>query len=107
MATHRRTEIRIETEQVLIIRRHRSVRVWCLECGCEVDALNSRDAEIIAGISQQATPDSRVAKWHLPISLAGSTLVCLESLLKSMQSGNPKPSRTAPENPLDDCAKTM
>jgi len=41
MTAHEKTEITIETDQILIIRRRRSVRFWCQECGSPVDMVGS------------------------------------------------------------------
>ena len=64
MTVHRRTEITVETERVLIIRQHRSVRAWCQECGCQVDTVSLEEAEALTEVLEQqcesasARPDS-------------------------------------------------
>jgi len=35
MTAHRRTEVTVETDRVLIIQRRRVIRTWCQECGGE------------------------------------------------------------------------
>ena len=44
-AAYRRTEITVETDRVLIIRKSNSTRVWCAECGREVDMVDLDLAE--------------------------------------------------------------
>lgn len=81
---HKRTEITIETDRVLIIRRRRSIRAWCPECGREVDMVDRQEAEDLTGISGHAIRERAQAPgWHLSDGEDGIGLVCLESLLKS------------------------
>lgn len=81
---YRRTEITVETEQVLIIRRRGSKRAWCHECGHEVDMVGLADAEALTGMTG---PDLRAYAeargWHVFMGEDGSDLICLESWLKS------------------------
>jgi hypothetical protein len=84
MSTFRRTEITVETDQILIIRRTRAIRAWCEDCGCEVDMVDQGEVQAIAGISGQALRDFAGANhWHLSEGQDRTGLVCLESLLKS------------------------
>ena len=84
MTTHKRTEITVETDQVLIIRRRRSIRARCAQCGCEVDMVGPEEAGALAGMSGQTLRDSAHARgWHLSEGPNGTALVCIESLLKS------------------------
>ncbi len=81
----KRTEITIENCRTLTIRRERAVRVWCAECGCEVEAVDLAQAEVLRGTIQPQLEDSSGAKvWHCMQGPDGTLLVCLESLLKSM-----------------------
>jgi hypothetical protein len=85
MKTHNRTEITIETDRVLMIRRRRSVRFWCEECGSQVDMLDMGQAEALTGLSRQVLRDRAAAgSCHVHRRADGASLVCLESLLKSM-----------------------
>jgi hypothetical protein len=79
-ATNRRkqTEITIETDQVVIIRRKRSVRGWCHECGREVEIVRLEDAAAIAGMNGPLLHDGVARPWHF--SDNGEKWVCLESL---------------------------
>jgi hypothetical protein len=70
------------------------VRQWCEKCGREVEMVSPREAEAVAGLTQpiadelltdqpvlSGAEDSR--NWHWSRAADGSTLVCLESLLRS------------------------
>jgi hypothetical protein len=97
-AAYRRTEITVETDRVLIIRKSNSTRVWCAECGREVDMVDLNEVGAIAGtlppgMAQRLPGESLSTKpmlsgcgerpgWHWSQAADGSTLVCLESLLK-------------------------
>jgi hypothetical protein len=82
---NRRTEITVETERVLIIRRRRVIRGWCLECRGEVDLVSLEDAGAIAKMSPPALRCSPQAHaLHFCDGSDGVPLVCLESLLKSL-----------------------
>jgi len=81
MAAHKRTEITIETDRVLIIRRRRVLRAWCPECGREVEMVDPREAEAITVVAGSALRDC--AQWHIAQSQDGAGLICLDSLLRS------------------------
>ena len=72
----KRTEITIETEEVLVVRRSSIHRGWCRECGMEVDMIPMSDARNLAG-------EGREEGWHHH-GERGRELVCLKSLLKSL-----------------------
>jgi len=75
----------IETDQILIIRRRRSVRFWCQECGSQVDMVDLGEAEALTGVSERRLRDrAEAGKCHVHQGQDGVSLVCLESLLKSM-----------------------
>jgi hypothetical protein len=80
MAVHKRTEITIETDRVLIIRRRRVLRAWCQECGHEVEMVDPREAEAITAV--RGLPLRDCAQWHVAQSQEGTGLICLDSLLK-------------------------
>lgn len=82
MAVHKRTEITIETDRVLIIRRRRVLRAWCQECGREVEMVDPREAEAITAV--RGLPLRDCAQWHVAQSLEGGGLICLDSLLKPL-----------------------
>jgi hypothetical protein len=79
---HKRTEITIEKNEVLVVRRTQISRGWCPECGREVEMVGMPDANAIVGMSGSGDT-SRSLRWHI-CGDPGSALVCLESLLKSI-----------------------
>jgi hypothetical protein len=84
MAAHKRTEITVETDQVWIVRRRHSTRVWCRECAREVDMVGLADASMLTGITHQGMRHGAQAQeWHFSEGQDGAPLICLESLLKS------------------------
>jgi hypothetical protein len=91
MTPFKRTEITIETDHILVIRRYRSTRAWCPGCACEVDMVDPEAAEVFTAASRQAfsrrsLQDSAWARqWHTAEGPEGSVLICLESLLKHEQ----------------------
>jgi len=84
MGTHKRTEITVETNEIVVVRRARFFRGWCAECGCEVDLVAMPDARAVAGISGQNSEVTPVQQWHVCEGQDSGALVCLESLLKSV-----------------------
>jgi hypothetical protein len=81
MTTQTRTEITVETDRVLIIRR--SIRAWCRQCGREVDMLSLGEAEALTAVSgQELCASAQAHRWHLCENQQGTCLVCLESLRK-------------------------
>jgi len=84
VTARKRTEITVETDRILIIRRRRSVRAWCAECGSEVEMVGLEEAEAVTGLRGQALSDCAQARsWHVAESPDGAGLICLESVLKS------------------------
>ena len=52
MASRKRTEITVETHEVLIIRKgDSSVRAWCTDCNAEVRMIPLDEAVGLAGVS--------------------------------------------------------
>jgi len=81
----KRTEITVETTEVLIIRRRSSIRFWCPECGREVEMVNPKDAGMIPYTAWLPTHNgAQAGKWHFCQGPDGSPLICLESLRKSL-----------------------
>ncbi|MBZ5598608.1 MAG: hypothetical protein LAN83_09820 [Acidobacteriia bacterium] len=84
MTAHKRTEITVESDQFFIIRRRRTVRVWCQECGCEVDTVGLGEAEEFNGVpGLMLRAGAQAREWHFSEGQDGTRLICLESLLKS------------------------
>lgn len=82
----KKTTITIETSSRVVVRTVGSTRVWCPQCGAEVD--------FIAIGSPDAAPQRARAVWtawlesaalHRLIASDGGTLLCLGSLLALMQ----------------------
>jgi len=85
MDARERTEITVETDRILIIRRLRTVRGWCPECGCDVDLVDEAEASALTEMSGKQLPEcAQAGRWHVTASQDGNGLVCLDSLLKSM-----------------------
>jgi len=85
MHARQRTEITIETDQIFIIRRWRSSRFWCPECGREVDVVGRAEAEALIGTIQPMLGNSAEDRgWHVVESEDKTLLICLESLRKSL-----------------------
>jgi hypothetical protein len=81
MTTQSRTEITVETQRVVIIRR--SVRAWCQQCGCEVEMVSLGEAQALTGVlARQSCAGVRALRWHISENQQGIRLVCLESLRK-------------------------
>jgi hypothetical protein len=57
------TEITVETDRVFVIRRRRSIRAWCPECGCAVEIRG--ESRCLAFCAGRACAD-------LPLSLANT-----------------------------------
>lgn len=79
-----RTEITVQTDRILIIRRRQFRRVWCQQCGREVEAITVQEAGNLAGgVERLALPGNPESEaWHVCAGGDGETLICLESLLK-------------------------
>ena len=89
----KRTEITIETDRLLIIRRRRTVRFWCRQCRREVDMIDLREAEALTGTPQAVLSCGRGDRgWHWSQAEDGSPLLCLESVRRSLQSSPPNSS---------------
>ena len=78
-----RTEITVETEHFVVIRRGLSYRARCPVCDKQVEMVGVDEAVAIAGrtLSETAATDRQ---WHCFESSDGSPRVCLDSVLHSM-----------------------
>jgi excisionase family DNA binding protein len=78
----KRTEITIETNRVLIIRRRRGfIRGWCEGCLAEVQMFTPSEAATLASVSSRTIYRwIEEAKLHFFEEFRGSLLVCSESL---------------------------
>jgi hypothetical protein len=85
LQVHRRTEFTVETDQILIIRRHSLVGRWCPECGREVDMTGQAEALLeSAGVNLHDYVKSD--SWHLCEGLEGTELICFECRLRKVES---------------------
>ena len=80
--TYRKTEVTLETDRIWIIRRTRTSRGWCGECGREVDLIRAGEAAAIAGrIQLPLSADDSEQAWHRVEGADGSMLICLPSVV--------------------------
>lgn len=92
MAAYKRTQIIVETDQVLIIRRRGCVRHWCRECGRETDMVTLSSASLVTGVAQALLRyGARTGKWHKTETAGGSPLICLNSLLAAREDAHINP----------------
>jgi hypothetical protein len=80
----KRTEITVETERILIIRRrYRAVEAWCEECHEAAVMIRPDQAAALSGRSLRAIfNDIELAALHFLEQPDGLLLICLNSLLK-------------------------
>jgi hypothetical protein len=83
LQTSAKTEITVETDRVLILRRERLTRGWCHECERHVNLVSLEDAADIANMSERnlAIGPDEIA-LHYVDGQGERPLLCLESLLK-------------------------
>ena len=83
MATKRRLEIRVETDEVFIVRRRAGgARIWCAQCERPVAMVTVDQAAVATGVTSR-TIFRRVESGMLHFSEThdGRLLVCLDSVL--------------------------
>jgi hypothetical protein len=87
-----RTEITIETERVLIIRKRKgSVLTWCSTCAGQVPMVKVDDAAVIARVSCRTLYRwVEAEKVHFAETPEGLVLICLSSLAGNRPSDNPE-----------------
>lgn len=85
MRPHERTEITIETERTVVIRRRHATRAWCRECGREVEIVALEQAAALTGVTTTKLENfSQTQNWHCFKAQDGSLRICLEALLSSL-----------------------
>jgi hypothetical protein len=83
-------QITVETDHILIIRRMRSWRAWCSECGGEVEMIALESLTTTDGPNLHISPARLQAQGcHLAKNLDGSFLVCVTSLRLTQGSTGP------------------
>jgi hypothetical protein len=77
------TQITVETDPVLIIRRRHATRAWCRECGCEADFVPVEQMGRLVRLGPE-TPDPKPGedRCHVARGEDGLVLVCLDSWLR-------------------------
>jgi len=81
-------QITIETDEVTIVRRRHPRRTWCRECACEAEVVGMGEAGVLAGMTERALRNCAESQgWHLSDAGDGTLLVCLKSLLKTIDPG--------------------
>jgi hypothetical protein len=80
----KRTQITVETERILIIkRRYQAVEAWCDECNEAVVMIRPDQAAAVSGRSLRAIfSDIERTALHFAEQPEGTILICLNSLLK-------------------------
>jgi hypothetical protein len=80
----KRTEITVETERILVIRRrYRAIEVWCNECDEAVIMIRPDQAAAVSGRGLRAIFGAiEQAQLHFLEQSDGMLLICLNSLLK-------------------------
>jgi hypothetical protein len=82
---HKRTEVTIETDRVVTVRRRVSLRAYCRQCGRVVDAIGVEEAGALTGQkAPKLTDHTRAGAWHICEGWDGEMLICLDSVLKSL-----------------------
>lgn len=80
----KRTEITVETDQILIIRRQKATRIWCRDCGSVTDFVSLEQAgRVLEADPKTLVRGANADKLHLFRTADGSLLVCLAALLVS------------------------
>jgi hypothetical protein len=83
--TTRRTEITVETHQVLVTRRRGSLlEGWCVHCDQQVGMILVEEAAL-AGISLHAICRTmRAGRLHFTADASRPSFICLNSLLEQV-----------------------
>ena len=82
MERKRKTEITIETEQVLIIRKTgQPSRAWCAMCAAEVSLVPPEEAALLTEVSLRAIcRQVEAGQLHFRETADGRLFICLDSL---------------------------
>jgi len=80
MQVNKRTQITVESDEVVVVRRMQVYRGWCEQCQRDVDMVSDADAWAIVKASGYQEGQEEPGSWHL-CGGAEPLLVCLESLL--------------------------
>ena len=82
MKKRKRTEIRFEVEQTLVVRQRRApIVVWCEWCREQVTMIRPEDATATAGLTPRAIYRLvEAGRLHFIETADGSLLICLNSI---------------------------
>jgi hypothetical protein len=85
----KQTKITIETDSLLILRGRSLQAAWCAQCGSEVEMIPLDGVGVISNMAS-----SEVEAWiqsedlHHSKATDGSTLICLNSMIKRVHKAN-------------------
>ncbi|HKP86131.1 MAG TPA: hypothetical protein VJZ26_08545 [Blastocatellia bacterium] len=101
----KRTEITIETDQVLVIRRRRkTLRTWCAACARKVVMVTADEAAAVAHVSLRT-----LYRWvesctvHFTETQEGLLFVCLDSLYPRPHAADAAPARGYADRSCNSC----
>ncbi|MCI0486468.1 MAG: hypothetical protein L0229_07690 [Blastocatellia bacterium] len=82
MSRRRRTEITVETTEILVVRKSGRARLlWCAECCRQVEMITPEQAMIVAGTSSRTIYRSvEAGQIHYSETPEGFLFICLNSL---------------------------
>jgi hypothetical protein len=82
----KQTKITIQTESLLIMRGRTSRRTWCSQCAAEAEVIALEEVGVISNLDPSAFEQwVNSPELHRSETPTGSTLICLNSLLASVQ----------------------
>jgi hypothetical protein len=82
----KQTKITIQTESLLIMRGRTSRRTWCSQCAAEAEVIALEEVGVISNLDPSAIEQCvNSPELHRSETPTGSTLICLNSLLASVQ----------------------
>lgn len=79
----KRTEITVETEEILVRHAPQITKCWCAECGAEVSVATPEVASVIANLpAATITQGIASGQVHATQAADGRRSVCLSSLFR-------------------------
>ena len=81
------TKIRIETDSLMVLKGRASMHAWCPQCQTEGEMLPLEGIAIVTNLARSETQEwIESDELHHVESQDGGVLICLNSMLKRMQS---------------------